>query len=402
VARPRALVETALFAFAAAFALLIHLYKPQDYVHLAVLYWPFLCLGVVYAHALLANRGLGGRIGGGALLAALFAAAVFTGQLLYSLRAVHSAPVPGPRAGIFAKPREAALLGELVDYVRANSEPDETVAAMPYFPIVLFLADRDAPHAASYILWPFPEYPDREARIIAAMEASETPLVLYNFSQFPNFPPVPEYAPDLYRHLVDAFEVDRVFNDAAFGYKLAGLRRESRAPSGHGLIEVAAADGSLRVIGQSGRSRAVPPDERNRFVWAGNWPFRPTLALRPTAGGVTALSFPITIPAAGARLETAIGVHPEAWFRYPPSWSRFTIAVVADGGRHELFSRKLDPHQALEDRGWFDLSIPLDAWSGRDVTLEFATSTALPLGEMLRMGGFGDPRVVARPPGTKP
>jgi len=55
--RTRALCETALFSVAAAFIILIRIYKPQDYVHLAVLYWPLLCLGVVYAHALLANRG---------------------------------------------------------------------------------------------------------------------------------------------------------------------------------------------------------------------------------------------------------------------------------------------------------------------------------------------------------
>ena len=39
-------------------------------------------------------------------------------------------------------------------------------------PNIVFLADRDGPHAASYIVWPFPAYPDRDQRIIDAMEAA--------------------------------------------------------------------------------------------------------------------------------------------------------------------------------------------------------------------------------------
>jgi hypothetical protein len=398
--RDRYLTEFALFAVAATLALLITIYKPQDYLHLAVLYWAFLCLAVVYAHALLHGKRALTWLVALLLLAPAGAVVGYTGRLAWKLREMHSERVPGERAGIYAKPREARLLTELVEYIRANSSPGERVAAMPYFPIAQFLADRDGPHAASYIVWPFPEYPDRDQRIIDAMEETNTSLVIYNFTQFPNFPPVPEYAPQLFDYLVDHFEIDRVFNDAAFGYKLAGLRRQETHPRGRVLFGTAGDRGTLRVETPAGASREIPAGERSRWVEAGNWPFRPVLAVRPASlGRRSVLSLPVDVPAAGAVLQTAIGVHPDFWFRYPPSWVRFSIEVVSDGERRVLFTRSLDPHQVLEDRGWFDVDLSLDDYAGRTIALELATSTALPLGEDPLMGGWGAPTLLVREPG---
>jgi hypothetical protein len=64
-----------------------------------------------------------------------------------------------------------------------------------------------------------------------------------------------------------------------------------------------------------------------------------------------------------------------------------------------LFTRALDPHQVLEDRGWFDVDLPLDDYAGRRIALELANSTALPLGETPSMGGWGTPTLVVREPG---
>ena len=85
---------------------------------------------------------------------------------------LNSEPLPGPRAGVSVKPAPARMLGELVEYVRATTQPGERVGAMPYLPIALFLAERFAPHPASYIVWPFPEYPDRDRRVADALEDS--------------------------------------------------------------------------------------------------------------------------------------------------------------------------------------------------------------------------------------
>jgi hypothetical protein len=398
--RRRYLTETALFASATTSVILIAIYKPQDYVHLAVLYWSLLCLAVVYAHALLRGRRALAFALGALLLLPAATVVGYTGKLVWKLREMHSERLPVDRGGIFAKPREARLLGELVDYVRANSSPEERVAAMPYFPLLLFLADRDAPHAASYILWPFPEYPDREERIIAAMEAANTSLVIFNFTQFPNFPPVPEYAPDVFAYLVDHFEIDRVFNDAAFGYKLAGLRRSEARPEWRAVFGSAGDDGALRVETAPGTSREVPAKARPLWLEAAKWPFRPVLALRPAAAGRrTVLSRELDVPESGAVLRTAVGVHPDFWFRYPPSWVRFAVEAVDDGDRRLLFSRSLDPHQVLEDRGWFDAEISLDDYRGRKIALELATSTALPLGSSPLMGGWETPTLFVRKAG---
>jgi hypothetical protein len=395
--RERYLAELALFFFGAAFALLIAVYKPQDYVHLAVLYWVFLSLAVVYAHALLRGRRALTWVVAALALAPAAAVAGYTGTLAWKFREMYSERVQGDRAGIFAKPSEAKLLDELVDYIHANSSPGEPVAAMPYFPLVLFLADRDGPHAASYIVWPFPEYPDRDQRIIDAMEETKTSLVIYNFTQFPNFPPVSEYAPALFDYLVDHFEIDRVFNEAAFGYKLAGLRRQQSRPRGRILFGTEGDEGTVRIESPTGAVREIPAGERSRWVEAAKWPFRPVLAERPASRGRrTVLSIPVDVPAAGATLRTAVGVHPDFWFRYPPSWARFGIEVMSEGRRQVLFTRALDPHQVLKDRGWFDVEVPLDDYAGREITLELATSTALPLGESLSMGGWGTPTLVVR------
>jgi hypothetical protein len=395
--RPQFVAEALVLATAAAFALLISVYKPQDYVHLAVLYWAFICLAVAVTHSLLKRRASLTRVVAALALIPTVAMAGYTGRLVWKFRELHSELIPGERAGVFAKPEEARLLGELTDYVRANSAPDETVAAMPYFPILQFLANRDAPHASSYILWPFPEYPDRDSLIIEAMEESKTPLVVYSFTQFPNFPPVPSYAPDLFEYLVDNFEMKQVFNDVAFGYKLAALERQSTPPEGTFVLGEAGGEGSLRVEVRGGASREISADARGKWIEAGDWPFRSVVALRPVSGDRrSVLSIPIEIPSAGARLETSIGVHPDLWFRSPPSWVRFEVEVVSDGRRAVLFDRALDPQQVLEDRGWFAVDVPLDEYRGRNITLEFATSTAWPTAENPRMGGWGAPLLVPR------
>ena len=106
------------------------------------------------------------------------------------------------------------------------------------------------------------------------------------------------------------------------------------------------------------------------------------------------LSLPVEVPPTGARLATSIGVHPDLWFRYPPSWVRFEVEVVNDESREVLFDRTLDPQQVLEDRGWFAVDVPLDEFRGRDIILEFATSTAWTMAETPRMGGWGTPILV--------
>ena len=66
------------------------------------------------------------------------------------------------------------------------------------------------------------------------------------------------------------------------------------------------------------------------------------------------------------------------------------------GDESQRVIRELESRaQVLEDRGWFDLEIPLDDYAGREILLEIASSTALPIGANPLMGGWGTPTLVA-------
>jgi hypothetical protein len=395
----RALQERALFHFAIALLALGYLVKPQDYVHLAVLTSPLLLASVPWLHDALSPRPLARR----AAQVLLLAASLWTGWLLHSMRVEHSAPLPGARAGVYAKPGQARMLGELVDYVRQVTPDGQAVGAMPYLPIALFLAERFAPHPASYIVWPFPEYPDRDQRIVDALEAQHTELVLYNFTQFPSLPPMQESAPALYAYLVEHYDVDRVFSESLLGLRVAALRRTA-PPAGTPLLRDPK-DGEIFAESYDGSRQRVTTRDRNTYLAQQVWPFRPVLALRPLPYGArSVLALPLHVPASGARLESAVGVHPDAWFHIPTSATTFEVRArdpaevrARDGADSAvLFSRTLDPQRLLEDRGWFALDVDLTPYAGRDILLELSTAASDPAGSSLAMGGFAEPRLIVQ------
>lgn len=397
VTRPGALAEVALLLFASFMVFHISIYRPQDWVHLAVLYAPLPCLALVYAHALRAARPRVALALGALLLLPALVFTVWSGSLLWRLRVVHSDPIPSARAGILVKPAEAVMLGEIVDWIHANSTPDQTVAIMPYFPILHFLAHRDAPQSASYIVWPFAEWPDRDERIIRGMEETAAPIVVYNFTQFLALPPAEDFAPVLFAYLVEHYEMERVFHSDRFGYKLAGLRRTVGGPEGQPIIEPGAANARVFTQPTRGPLRQLEGRERDETATTATWPFRPVLALRPATDGRNVVAVPVRVPAGGARLETAIGLHPSLWVHWPPFPASFTIEVRrGDGSGEVLLARDLSPHMNVEDRGWHALSLSLDSWSGEEIELWFTTAVGDRGGESLRATGFGEPRIVAR------
>jgi hypothetical protein len=73
----------------------------------------------------------------------------------------------------------------------------------------------------------------------------------------------------------------------------------------------------------------------------------------------------------------------------------FELAIVDGQNRAVLYSRTLRPTPRFEDRGWFEVRVPLDAWVGRPVRLEFSTQTDHATGEHLLMGGWEAPRIVS-------
>ena len=402
VLRQRILAEFIVFAFGSTLILLVWLNRPQDYVHLAVLYWPLILLAVIHAHDLLSGHRRRKWVALALVLVPALALVGYSGRLLHRFHSAHNTYLEGERAGVYVKPEEAVMLDEMVAHMRENSEPDEAVAVVPYFPMAHFLADRMGPHRSAYIVWPFPEIPDRDQAIVDAMEEKQVDLVIYNFTQFYSFDPVWEHAPVLFDYLVDNFELERVFSTMTWVQPPAALRREvdDGRPVGIPLMADDLQSLPLWIEEPGSPPRPVPPEVRSVYLEERAWPFRRVMALRPSsAGRKTVLSVPLEIPEEGARLETAIAVHPQWWSRIPPTWIEFDLSLRAGDQVVDLHRQRLKPSARFEDRAWFDLDVDLSAWAGQSVVLEFANQSESAHGETRWMAGWEMPRLLpAREP----
>ena len=78
----------------------------------------------------------------------------------------------------------------------------------------------------------------------------------------------------------------------------------------------------------------------------------------------------------------------------PSFETRFGIAIVGPEGREPVYARSLNPAHDFDDRGWFDVEIPLDSWAGLDVQIELSVAVDAEAGESLLVGGFALPRLV--------
>ena len=386
--RTAALTEVAVVAVAAAALLVVSVNKPRDWVHMAVLYWPFLMLLVAYGQA----AGSRSRVLGAALAAAALLVVLpfgrYTVRLARELAIQHPTPLAAARGGIRVKPAEARVLDDAVAWAQEVAAPDQSVAVLPYFPVLSFLADRRAPHRSSWVVWPVPDHPDRDRQIIAAMEADRTPAVLYSVTQWPQFPRFEEYAAPIVDYLVEHFETERVFSPDPWGYILLGLGRRHGEPAG---MPLPVRSGRVVLVNGDGSRQ---PAEPATFALA-RWPFRDVMAIQPAAGGARReLVLPVAVPP-GARLTTAVGVHPARWVGYPAL--AVTFRVTVDG--ETMAERTLDPQRNVADRGWTELDVPLDRFAGRTVELGFSTAAERPEAQALEMGGFVLPRLVTPPPG---
>ena len=395
--RPAFLRELTLLAFAGFLMLLVTFNRPQDYVHLVVLYWPVLCLTVIYAHAFFSKRPRATRFAIALALVPTLIFVSYTGWLAWLLRTQYDTPFTSERAGVYAKQHQARNVDQVVNFIETHTAPDDRIAALPYSPLFNFLADRRGPHRTGYIIWPVPEFPDRDLQVAAAIEDSQTDWVIYDFGYFHDFPRVADYAPDLFQYLVENFQMNEIFtSDDLWPKKFAALSRDDSRIEGVSLFSHDLRNANLLITADGLPPEPIAPNQRANYVKRDRWPFRPVIALRPTAQAQeTVLSVPLDVPS-GATLKTAIGIKPVIWDELPPSWVRFEIAVQQNGTREVLFSRTLDSTKNVEDRGWFDISLSLDAYVGERIHLEFSTQSEKPRAEHLFMGGWEEPVIVTQ------
>jgi ABC-type polysaccharide/polyol phosphate transport system ATPase subunit len=72
-------------------------------------------------------------------------------------------------------------------------------------------------------------------------------------------------------------------------------------------------------------------------------------------------------------LAFAIGILPTVWDKIPQG-VKFEIKILYDGLTESIFSRTLIPKRNLGDRGWHNFILPLEKFSGKNVSIEFCTS----------------------------
>jgi len=359
--------ELALYALAASLVLLVTLNRPQDYVHLAVLYWPLVLLAVVYLHD--ASRGRVRALPALLALAAISAAGAYTARMVAALRAQYDTPIPLERAGVRARPVQARFLADLIREVREASSPAQSVAALPYAPLLNFLAERRGPHRAGYIVWPFPEIPDRDAAVVEGMERDQTPVVVYTYSgHFPTFPPFDVYADGIHDYLVERYEIAQILSYDVWDAIYAILRRSEPAEGGGRPLP--AADATVRWTDRAGATAEVSAERAADRFRSGDWAFEPVWTLHAEGGTSIELRVDVEVEP-GERLRTAVGLHPKDWSMIFPTPSHFAIDVEADGVRETLYERALEPTYQPGDRGWFPVEVELERFAGRRVRLAF-------------------------------
>ncbi len=345
--------------------------RPRDWVHLMMIYPPALLLGLVLLRASLAAlprvpRRLATTAAAGVLLVLL----VTAGTLARDLRRANSYRLQSPRAGVFVDARNGPIIEDVLADIAQEQPPAEALAVWPVQPMLTFLAGR-RPVAGFHVLWPVQES-DRDTRIVAELEDSRAPRVIYSLSQFQHLGPVSRNAPELWRYLNSDYEIDAVFDREPHGPLITALaRRTETHAAGEPTLPAGAVQGSA--------------------AWR-LWPFGTVLAT--AIGGTTNLV--LDVPPEGGALALEWGVNPERWLSAHAGPFTFRVAVQdrARGVSLPLLETSSDPSRDLNDRRWTPARIDLARWAGSRVELVLRIDAAAPVDDPLGMAGWREPRLV--------
>ncbi len=349
-------------------AFLLAFNRPQDWVHLLVLYPTTLLLVALLAARVLAAMGRFRGVLTGVAWVGLAGLLVIAGLLAVGMRRSNATPVHGPRGTIYASAAQAQGLQALVDAV-ADVPPQAPMLALPYHPGINYLTGR--PNLSRYyVTWPAEPDLGRTADFIRDLERHPDGLVVYTPSQVAHFPRMSQYDLPLFGYLADHFQIARVVGGEPWGLEFFLLER--RPPEAGTSLRGAALTAAQVTVATAGASpRIVDGTERAAVVHETMWPFCRVIAVDPPRDATVALRYRVT-PAAATRIAGSFGLNPDHWMHLPFA-ATFTIRVEpVDSEAVEVQTATVDAFRQHDDRRWFPFDVDLAAWIGRPVDVVLA------------------------------
>src|SRR5262249_23701060 len=148
-------------------------------------------------------------------------------------------------------------------------------------------------------------------------------VVVYSPTQAPHFPRFNEYAPALFRELVDRFTVAESFGGGAGEFTFLLLDREA-PPRGVSLLGPALAGARVAIEppGAPGRDARAGADGP---VGEALWPFLRVLRVATLPDASVSVTYRIEAKA-GEQFTTRYGINPDRWPDFPPAQARFMVA----------------------------------------------------------------------------
>jgi hypothetical protein len=89
----------------------------------------------------------------------------------------------------------------------------------------------------------------------------------------------------------------------------------------------------------------------------------------------------ISVLEQSASLDFSIGLDPSISRPDRGDGVVFSVRVIDGNNRTTVFTKYIDPKNDPCDKKWFDESVPLDRWAGKEITLQFVTDAG-PAGNM--------------------
>jgi hypothetical protein len=359
-------VVTLAIGFLAAFS------KPRDWVHLMMVFPPMLL-----ALAMLAERfwerapslvGRVTRIWIGLTIVAISAVSV---AMMVDMRRVFDYPLGGPRGFIFADRLNGPLVAEVLEWQAETVAPGVPLPVLPTQPAIAFLAGRETA-GGFHMIWPM-QGGDRDATIIADIESRGVDHLLFSISQWGHLGSFGAMAPDLYRYLVENFEISRTFSLEPVGPIVAALERRGPVAASTPLAELAP----------------------NAFT-QNAWPFGRVLH-QPveSVAGARGIELRLRVPVEQPLLVLQAGLNPNRWFGAPVGPFDFRIERHTAAGWITLAHTRLDPRHEVRDRRWQPIAIDLSEQAGQETQLRFTILADGLYEEPTNLAGWREPAFYA-------